>query len=71
MKVPEGGAGAPPQQASVPSVRTPHPPLTDTKVPEGGAGALPQQASVPSVRTPHECISAALTDANVPDGALD
>ena len=76
------GAAAPrallPQQATVPSVRTPHvwsqPWLTETKVPAGLAmppSLLPQQATVPSVLTPHVSSNGpapALTEVNVPVG---
>jgi hypothetical protein len=65
VNVPAGGVASPyslsPQQATVPSVRTPHlwsiPALTETKVPAGGvacqATLLPQETTVPSVFTPH------------------
>ena len=80
---PSGASDCPsslsPQQATVPSVRTPHecepPAATDRNDPPGASDCpsslSPQQATVPSVRTPHECELPAATDRNDPSGASD
>ena len=67
-----------PQQATVPSVRTPQewvePALTDVNVPLGGEArpkvSEPQQARVPSSRIAQVWFSPALTVVNVPRRGL-